>query len=207
MINNLCYNIFLMERKGIAVLPVDPQKDFTSEYNGALAVPKGAQIIYPLNRILDAARKKNYPIIPSREEHPNKGIHIDKWGPHCVIGTPGADFIPGLNLEGAKIFYKGTLPNEDVYSSFRTVSEDGFTPDQFLKMMGVGTIVVAGLATEYCVKDTVLEGLALGYRILLATDAIGAVNKFHPDDGEKALVEMKKRGAKLMTTDQILKVI
>jgi nicotinamidase/pyrazinamidase len=195
-----------MERNRIGILIVDPQNDFTSEFKkAALPAPDGAQIKDPINRIIARAREKRILRMFSRDQHPaDSTIHFEKWGPHCIPGTYGAEFIPGLDLEGAIIFSKGTKKDEDIYSSFEGKNDQALTLDEFLKQMGIATIVIAGLATEYCVKETVLDALKLNYNVQLVTDGIKAVNKFTPDDGKNALEEMSAKGAILKISDEIL---
>ncbi|NOZ12485.1 MAG: nicotinamidase [Acidobacteria bacterium] len=170
------------------LLIVDVQNDFCP--GGALAVPEGDSIIPRINGIM----KKFKFIIATRDMHPEKTVHFSKWPPHCVAGTRGAEFHPQLDVSKITLFAeKGTSDADDGYSGFEAANIDLAAT---LRKRGVKTLVICGLATDYCVKATALDALKHGFHAVVLTDCIRAVN-IHPDDGEKALAEMAAAGVRL----------
>ena len=176
------------------LLIVDLQNDFCP--GGALPVKDGDKIVEPINRIMD----KFDLIIASKDMHPEKTVHFDKWPVHCVRGTRGSEFHPDLNSEKIDfVFEKGTGNKDDGYSAFDATNKD---LEEFLRENKVDELYVCGLATDYCVKATVLDALKRGFKTLVLTDCIKAVN-VNPDDGEKALKEMRDKGAILIESKEI----
>jgi nicotinamidase/pyrazinamidase len=117
------------------------------------------------------------------------------WPPHCVIGTQGAEFHSGLRLPaGAIVISKGMGETEDAYSAFQARDESDTPFETLLRQRGVRTLYVMGLATDYCVKHSVLDGLAHGFGISVVPEGIRAVN-LQPDDGQQALETMRQSGA------------
>lgn len=113
------------------------------------------------------------------------------WPPHCIAGTPGAAFAKDLALPpAAKLISKATSPGKDAYSGFQ-----GTDLDTQLKRDDARRLLVGGLATDYCVLNTIKDALSLGYTVLLLEDAVRAVN-VKPDDGVNAVAEMVRLGAK-----------
>jgi len=176
---------------GDALLIVDPQVDFLP--GGSLGVPQGDAVLAPINRLIDLYRTHGLPVYVSRDWHP--ALHCsfaDQGGPwpvHCVAGSDGARFAPGLQLDDAIVVSKATTVDVDAYSAF-----NGTGLADTLRERGIRRLVVCGLATDYCVLNTVLDGLAAGFEVLLATEAIRAVN-VNADDGDRALVRMLDGGA------------
>lgn len=123
---------------------------------------------------------------------------------HCVQGTRGAEFHPGLQLnKDVVVVSAGMLPTEEGYSGFQATDESGSALAELLRRKSIKRLLIGGLATDYCVKHTVLDGLKEGFKVLLLLDAIRAVN-LRPDDGERAIDEMTKAGATPVTDiDQI----
>ena len=114
---------------------------------------------------------------------------------HCVQGTRGAEFHAGLELgKDTVVVSAGMVPDEDGYSGFQARDPSGARLAELLQRKGVERIIVGGLATDYCVKHTVLDGLKEGFKVLLLADAIRAVN-LKPHDGELAIAEMIRAGA------------
>lgn len=176
---------------GDALLVVDVQNDFVT---GSLAVPGGAEVIEPLNEWIAAFEARGLPIVATRDWHPVRHASFRNqggpWPPHCVAGTPGAEFVPGLALPAAALrVSKATRAEADAYSGF-----EGTELDAALKRLGVKRVFVGGLATDYCVRRTVEDALARGYRTIVLVDSIRAV-EVHPGDGEKALRSMLRAGA------------
>jgi len=174
-----------------ALLIVDPQVDFCP--GGALAVPGGDGIFPAVNR---ASR-----IVPltvaSRDWHPADHVSYlaqgGTWPVHCQAGSPGAEFHPALETDRVEhVFSKGTDPAREAYSAF-----DGTGLAGWLRERDVDRLYVAGLATDYCVRASVLDALREGFRVVVLEDAIGAVD-VTPGDGERALAEMRDAGAVTM---------
>jgi len=175
-----------------ALLIEDLQLDFLA--GGSLAVPGGDEVIPVLNRYIMLARGKGMPIFASRDWHPRNHCSFRAqgglWPEHCVAGTPGAEFAPDLNLpEDAAIVSKATRADAEAYSSFM-----GTDLTLRLRKLGVKRLLVGGLATDYCVLNTVMDALKAGFEVLLLEDAIRAVN-VNPDDGDRAEREMRQAGA------------
>jgi nicotinamidase/pyrazinamidase len=172
-----------------ALIIVDVQNDFCP--GGALAVPEGDRVIEPLNRLLDM----NWRIrIATRDWHPIDHISFREqggiWPPHCVANTPGSEFNALLNIEKVdEIVSKAERRESEAYSGF-----EGTSLADDLKSRNVKRIFVGGLATDYCVKNTVLDGLKNGFTVYVIGDAIRGVN-VKPEDSDVAITEMQRNGA------------
>lgn len=180
-------------KQGDALIIVDVQNDFLP--GGNLPVPGGDTVIPVLNRYIAACRSKGCPVYATRDWHPFNHCSFQErggpWPPHCIAGTPGAAFAKDLALPpAAKLISKATSPGKDAYSGFQ-----GTDLDTQLKHDDARRLLVGGLATDYCVLNTVKDALSLGYTVLLLEDAVRAVN-VKPDDGVNAVVEMVRLGAK-----------
>jgi nicotinamidase/pyrazinamidase len=185
-----------------ALILVDIQNDFCP--GGALAVNDGDRIVAIANRLMP-----EFPLVISTQDwHPANHISFKQrggpWPPHCVQGTPGADLHRDLETDSiAHYFRKASSPERDDYSEFEGKDDQGRSLDELLKSKGVKGIYVAGLATDYCVLETVLDGIRYGYEVYPIIDAMRAVN-VNADDGEKALQKMAASGAHLVTSDEVL---
>ncbi len=183
-----------------ALVIVDVQRDFLP--GGALAVPRGNEVVPVLNRYLAYAAEHGWPVFATRDWHPPDHCSFESqggpWPVHCVADTEGARFAEGLDLPSeTMVISKGTDPNREAYSGFeRTELEER------LKELGVRRLWVGGLATDYCVRQTVLDGLRRGFDVRLLTDAIRAVN-VHPEDGDRAIDEMIAGGARPATLEDL----
>lgn len=177
-----------------ALFIVDLQRDFCP--GGALGIATADKVVPVINQLMDGYDV----ILASKDWHPYQTVHFDKWPVHCVAETSGAEFHQDLNSHRiTHVFLKGTLNKDDGYSAFEATNDD---LDQYLKQQGVTHLDVCGLATDFCVKATVLDALRLGYVVRVLTDAVDAVN-LQPGDDEKALAEMKAAGADLVTSDNV----
>ncbi|MHB1414074.1 MAG: bifunctional nicotinamidase/pyrazinamidase [Chloroflexota bacterium] len=190
-------------KKGLVV--VDVQNDFCP--GGALGVPDGDEIVPVLNGYLQRFAEKGLPVFATRDWHPPETKHFKSsggpWPPHCIQGTPGAEFYPGLQLpQGTVVLSKGTDPNEDAYSAFQARSEDGTSFAEVMRRHGVGHLYVGGLATDYCVRFTVADALKAGFRITVLLDAVRGINA-KPGDIERALAEMAREGADFTTLNHL----
>jgi nicotinamidase/pyrazinamidase len=175
-----------------ALLVVDVQRDFLP--GGALAVPRGDEIVGVLNDYIALARERGMPVLASRDWHPVRHCSFREqggpWPPHCIAHTPGADFAPGLALPPDTIVVsKATREGADAYSAFA-----GTGLAERLRSMGIAGLLVGGLATDYCVLNTVRDALAAGFAVTLLTDAVRAVD-VRPGDGARAEAEMRSAGA------------
>ena len=185
-----------------ALILVDVQNDFCP--GGALAVSGGDQIVPVINKLIP-----HFSLVVSTQDwHPANHISFKErggpWPPHCVQGSHGADLHSDLKTDTiSHYFRKASTPNKDDYSEFAGTDDEGRTLDEVLKREGVKKLYVAGLATDYCVLETVLDGLKLGYGVYVVADAIKAVN-VAPDDGDQALRKMSDEGAKLVHSDEVL---
>ena len=177
-----------------ALLIVDVQHDFCP--GGALAVKDGDKVVPVINSLMERFDM----VISSQDWHPADTVHFEKWPPHCIAGTVGADFHP--ELEWAKIdlrLLKGTENSDDGYSAFEATNA---SLTSILQENGVPSLYVCGLATDYCVKASVLDALKEGFHTYVITDAIAAVNQ-KPGDDRRALQEMYTNGCILVESDRI----
>ncbi len=187
-------------RKGDALLIVDVQNDFLP--GGNLAVPQGDAIVPVLNDYIQRFTAQGLPVYASRDWHPHEHCSFNEqggpWPVHCVAGTPGADFAPGLRLPAdTVVISKATTSDSDAYSAFQ-----GTGLAQRLRNDGVQRLFVGGLATDYCVRHTVLDALDAGLQVFLLRDAIRAVD-LHAGDGRRAEQEMLDHGAVPIELDQL----
>ena len=184
-----------------ALLIVDVQNDFCP--GGALAVREGDRIVPVLNKYIKVFSREKLPIFASRDWHPKETKHFKQfgglWPKHCIQNTKGARFHPELKLpEETIILSKGMDPDKDSYSAFQAIDSNGTDFLQLLKALGINELFVGGLATDYCVKSSVLDALKSGLKVNLLIDAIEGVN-IRPKDSEDAIEEMVIRGAKKTT--------
>ncbi len=179
-----------------ALLVVDVQNDFCP--GGALAVAQGDRVVPVLNRYIEIFSKDKNPVIASRDWHPRQTSHFKEfggpWPVHCVQNTPGAAFHPALKLPSqAIIVSKGMDPEKDSYSAFQAVDERRRPLWDILKELAVQELWIGGLATDYCVKASVLDALQ-HCQVRLLADAVKGVD-LHPGDSQKAMEAMIKAGA------------
>jgi nicotinamidase/pyrazinamidase len=193
-----------------ALLLVDVQNDFCP--GGALPVPEGDRVVPVLNEYVDRFERVGDPVFASRDWHPKVSRHFKEqggpWPPHCVANTQGAAFHPQLKLPSdVALITKGTDPTDDGYSAFEAADQQGRGLKDVLKSSGVSTLYVGGLATEYCVRASVLDGLKQGLDVVVLLDAVRGID-VKQGDVARALDEMIRAGARtatLATIDQELK--
>ena len=201
-----------------ALIIVDVQNDFLP--GGALAVKEGDQIIPIINQV----QEKFDFITATQDWHPAdhgsfaanhegkeigefivlNGVNQILWPTHCVQGSQGAEFHKDLITDNWKaVFQKGMNPLVDSYSGFFDNNQKGDTGlSKFLKNNGIEEVFVCGLAEDYCVKFTVLDGLSEGFKTHLILDATRAVN-INEDDFAKAMIEMENAGANIVHSSDI----
>jgi len=178
-----------------ALIVVDVQNDFCP--GGSLAVSHGDEVIAPLNKLMKEFLDRGEAVYKTRDWHPEKTKHFatygGTWPVHCVQNTGGAEFHPDLlNDPRITVISKGIDETADGYSGF-----DGTQLAQLLRDEGVEEIWVGGLATDYCVKQTVVDGISNGFKVKALADTMRPVN-VNPEDGNKALDEMAAAGAEIV---------
>jgi nicotinamidase/pyrazinamidase len=187
-----------------ALVVVDVQNDF-ADPNGNLYVKGGEHVVPVINAEIARARSAGARVAYTADWHPETTPHFSKdggiWPVHCVGDTWGAAFHPNLIVDGP-VVRKGT-GGEDGYSGFSmkdpesdVVTETGLR-DQ-LERWGIRRIAVCGLATDYCVKATALDGVGYGFEVTLLEDGVGAVD-LEAGDGERAIAEMKDAGCRIVS--------
>jgi nicotinamidase/pyrazinamidase len=188
---------------GTALLVVDVQNDF-ADPKGSLYVQGGEEVVPIINREIDRARAAGVPVVYTKDWHPEETPHFAKhggtWPVHGVHDTWGAEFPAELEVVG-EIIHKATGP-EDGYSGFSVTHlptserrETGL--ERVLRDKGVNHVVIAGLTTDYCVKDTALDAVRKGFDTEVIVEATRPVN-MEPGDGERALREIEQAGVKLI---------
>ena len=178
-----------------ALIVVDVQNDFCP--GGSLAVADGDKVVAPLNKLMNEFLDRGESVFKTRDWHTARTKHFARyggtWPVHCVAGTHGAEFHPDL-LDDPRItiISKGIDESADGYSGF-----DGTDLARLLREEEVEQVWVGGLATDYCVKHTVLDALREGFEVKALADDMRAVN-LDPDDGAKAIEEMSNAGAEIV---------
>ncbi|NME35009.1 MULTISPECIES: bifunctional nicotinamidase/pyrazinamidase [Fusobacterium] len=205
-----------------ALLLIDLQNDFCK--NGALEVKDGDKVIIIGNLLMEKFKNSNNMILATKDWHPIthksfasnsdgkigeigilNGLPQVWWPNHCVENTKGSEFHPDLNSKYIdKIIFKGTDKEIDSYSGFFDNGKLNKTElDSILKKNNVDTLYIMGLATDFCVKFTVLDALQLGYKVYLVEDGCRGVN-LTPNSSLEAINEMKKKGAIIINSSEIL---
>jgi nicotinamidase/pyrazinamidase len=187
-----------------ALIVVDVQRDFCP--GGALAVKDGDEVVPRINNVIDAFGRQRLPVFFTRDWHPRNHISFKKqggpWPPHCVQGTPGAEFHPSLKVPlDVVIISKGNDPAREAYSGFQ-----GTDLESRLKSLGVREVFVAGLATDYCVKESASDARRAGFEVTIIEDCVRPVN-VRPGDGAQALAAMRKEGAKSTTSSALVRLM
>ena len=196
-----------------ALIVVDMQNDFMP--GGALPTKGADALVFVINALME-----DYPIVLAVSDshpqghvsfvtsHPGKKVgdvvqegEIEQilWPEHCVQGTKGAEFVPGLKVERFEhVFYKGTDPKIDSYSAFFDNAKKRKTGlEEYLKSHQIKEITLVGVATEYCVLYSVQDAVELGFDVTVISNACRAIN-LKPNDGKRALDTMKNLGAKVV---------
>lgn len=184
-----------------ALIVVDVQNDF-ADPKGSLYVRGGEKIVGFVNEQISQARAARSPVLFTQDWHPDTTPHFEKdggiWPVHCVGGTWGAELHPQLDAgDGEPRTQKG-VKGEDGYSGFnvadpKTGAKSPTDLEEMLREKGIEKIVVVGLATDYCVKATAIDGVAKGFETTVLADGIAAVN-LQPDDGKEAIEKMRSSG-------------
>jgi nicotinamidase/pyrazinamidase len=180
-----------------ALLIIDFQNDFTA--GGALAVPEGDEIAEPVKRLAGEFDL----VFATRDWHPPDHASFETeggpWPVHCVQGTHGAELHSAMrDIEVEAIVDVGVEREDEGYSGFEKSKLANLLRDQ-----GVDEVAVVGLATDYCVRASTIDACREGFDTTVVTDAVRAV-EVDPGDGERALADMKRAGAKLATSRELL---
>lgn len=211
-------------KEGVAVVVVDVQGDFTTAKNGSLAVPKTDEAyLEDVVKSTEQLKKTGLPIYATQDWHPADHIsfasnHKDKkpfetikldngrtqvlWPAHCVQGANGAQILVNPALI-TKVVQKGMNSKFDSYSGFMDDGGAKTELDKVLKAAGIKTLIVYGIATDFCVKATVLDGLKEGYKVYVIQDLCRGVAD---DTSKAALEEMKKKGAEIWPSLDLEKI-
>ena len=189
----------MAEQTRKALIVVDVQNDFCP--GGSLAVARGDEVVSPLNSLIKQFLDRGEPVYRTRDWHPPQTKHFAAyggiWPVHCVQGTPGAEFHRDLSDDPrVTTISKGFDERADGYSGF-----DGTNLAQLLREEGVAEVWVGGLATDYCVKHTVLDALKEGFKVKALAEAMRSVN-LNPHDGVEAVEEMRTAGAEIVGDEQ-----
>lgn len=178
--------------RGDALLVIDMQNDFLP--GGALGVAGGFETIAPINHLIALFQAQGLPVFASRDWHPANHCSFaaqgGPWPPHCVAESLGAEFAAELALPNdAVVISKADTPDVDAYSAFA-----GTELSSRLRALEVMRVTVCGLATDYCVLQTVSDALQEGFDTLIVPEAMRAV-ELKPGDGSRAMDRMVARGA------------
>jgi nicotinamidase/pyrazinamidase len=165
-------------------------------------VTGGDEVVPLLNRYVVLFQERDLPVFVTRDWHTPGHCSFKAqggiWPPHCVAGTYGAEYAPGFKLPpDAAVVSKATRQEKDAYSGF-----EGTDLEQRLRDAGVRRVFIGGLATDYCVLNTLRDALRLDFDVCVLRDAIRAVN-VQPDDGQKAEEEMWRLGAEPISLETI----
>ena len=167
---------------------------------------KGDEVIPPINALIDCFKTENLPIFFTRDWHPRNHSsfksHGGIWPQHAVKGTTGARFPSSLHVPGgANVISKATRPNIEAYSGFQ-----GTQLGPRLRKLNVKELYVVGLATDYCVRNTVIDGMNEGFSVFLVTDCVKGVNVKRTDSAT-AFKGMLKTGARTTTSNEVLRLL
>jgi nicotinamidase/pyrazinamidase len=168
-------------------------------------VPEGDRVIPALNRLIGRFEGEGRPVYASRDWHPADTAHFrdfgGPWPAHCIAGSPGAQFHSGLHLPAdAIVVSKGQDRHDDGYSAFEGQTDSGRTLADDLRARGVTELYVGGLATDYCVRASVLDARRAGFPVTVITDGIAGIGR---EDEARSLDEMRAAGARLVASDAV----
>jgi len=177
-----------------ALLIIDVQNDFLKD--GSLEVEEAEKVIPVINRLIT----KFDLVLASKDWHPRQTVHFDKWPPHCITDTWGAEFHPDLESEKIdQIFFKGTGNKDDGYSAFEATNIKIL---EYLREKGIQELYICGIALEFCVKSTALDALKKNIKVFLIHDSIATFSK-EKKEINKTFLEIEDAGATVILSDQI----
>ena len=184
-----------------ALVVIDLQNDF-ADPAGSLAVTGGQDVVEVVNREVREASAAGALVVATQDWHPQSTPHFAKdggiWPVHCVRYSWGAELAPGFDVPSDALRMRKGTDGEDGYSGFtmrdpETAQETPTELEGMLRRRGIERVVVAGLATDYCVLATALDAVRLGFAVELVADGVAAVN-LQPGDGDRAMSEMAEAG-------------
>jgi len=163
-----------------AIILVDFQKDFTEVFNGSLAVPDTDQeYVNEVIKALNSAKRDSLPIFATRDYHPDNHSSFKEygglWPKHCVINTSGGEFCCDKDFFD-EIIDKGINPKIDNYSGFRNGEKSSNLYELLVNKYQVDSLVIFGLATDFCVKDTAIQAAKLGFKVEVVTNLCKGIN-------------------------------
>jgi nicotinamidase/pyrazinamidase len=187
---------------GSALIVVDMQNDFMD--GGVLAVPGSKSIVPTINRYMETFHNRSLPIYATRDWHPQNHISFrdrgGPWPPHCVMFTEGASFFNQLKFPNeTEVVSKAMKPDEEAYSGFQ-----GTDLASRLKKRGINRIFISGVATEYCVLSTAIDGVKNGFVVYLLSDAVKGIRE---RDVSAAMLKMKDAGVNIITMKDLETVL
>jgi nicotinamidase/pyrazinamidase len=193
----------VLEPDASALLLIDVQNDFLP--GGALAVPGAEKVVPVLNRAIERFTSRGRPVYASRDWHPPDTTHFKAyggpWPPHCIAGTPGAQFHPGLRIPSDTIIVStGQGREDDGYSAVEGVTQEGRGLVEDLRERGVSEVYVGGVATDYCVRATVLDLRRAGFPVKLIEDGVAGIGE---QDTVRALEQMQRAGAEFVSSEKL----
>lgn len=193
-----------IEWQGSALIVVDMQNDFLP--GGKLEVPNSDTIIPIINEYIKIFEKKGLPVVFTRDWHPENHLSFKEnggiWPKHCVQNTEGVQINKDIYIpNNSVIINKAFQSDMEAYSGFQNTDLD-----QKLKEMNVKNLFVCGVATDYCVLNTVLDAIKLNYKVYLLIDAIKGVD-VNPNDSEEAIKKMISNGVELLVFDEIVQFV
>ena len=188
-----------------ALFIIDVQNDFTE--GGSLGVDGGAAVAAGITRLLEQHPNRYDHVFASRDWHDpdnDNGGHISEhpdyvatWPPHCIAGTPGAEYHPDLDVSRVDVHVKKGQ-GRPAYSIFEGITADGESVAAALDDLGITEIDVAGIATDYCVRASALDAISAGRSVRVLADLAAGVAA---DTSAAALVELEAAGADIATGD------
>jgi nicotinamidase/pyrazinamidase len=189
-----------------ALIVVDVQNDFCE--GGVLPAKNTGSLMAQLNAVIELCSREGITCVFTRDWHPEDHCSFiaqgGPWPPHCVQGTPGADFAAGLKFPQAALVIdieKDSNKRNLGYSAFENTNLESE-----LRAQGIKEIATCGIATEYCVKATVMDALRVGFRVIVLTDLIRPIDVVS-DDSSKALADMRAAGVVLLTSADWIKKV
>jgi nicotinamidase/pyrazinamidase len=182
-----------------ALLIVDVQNDFCP--GGSYPVPKGSEVVKPLNSMITYAKAHGWRVYASRDWHPRSTLEKEGWTAHCIQHTKGAEYHPELNVDNSvTIISKGEDLSESHYSAF---NGDNISLSEELQKNNIQTLYIGGLAFDYCVKNSALDSVRNGLKTFVVLDACRGIYKRKSKND--VIQELKDAGVEIVETDEILK--
>lgn len=188
-----------------ALIIIDVQRDFCD--GGILAARETSSLFSPLNAVIEWSCEKGIPCVFTRDWHPADHCSFESqggpWPTHCVQGTPGAEFAAGLQLPNHAVVIDIEKDSSRANMSYSAFENTNLETE--LRGLGIKQVAACGIATEYCVKATVLDALRCGFATSVLTDFVRPID-VHQGDSAQALADMQAAGATLLTCQEWMKL-